>query len=108
MPRALIVDDIENNRYLLRALLSANGYEVAEAVNGAAALALAGAAKPDLIITDILMPIMDGFTLCRACRFTRELADIPIIVYTATYTDPADGELALSQGADLFLIKPLD
>src|SRR5207248_2626262 len=68
----------------------------------------ARAATPDLIITDLLMPVMDGFTLCRTCRTTPELAKVPIVVYTSTYTDPQDEELALNQGADLFLIKPQD
>src|SRR5258708_5391666 len=108
MPIALIVDDIDENLYLLRVLLNANGYDVVEARNGAEALALANNAKPDLIITDLLMPVMDGFTLCRTCRTTPELADIPIIVYTSTYTDSEDETLALNQGADLFLLKPMD
>src|SRR5258708_4098124 len=108
MRKALIVDDIKENLYLLQTLLTAKGYETALASNGAEALKIAAAAKPDLIITDVLMPVMDGFTLCRTCRTTPELIDIPIVVYTATYTDPEDEALALNQGADLFLIKPLD
>lgn len=108
MPRALIVDDIDDNLYFLRVLLTASGYEVEAAHNGAEALALASKTKPDIIITDLLMPVMDGFTLCQTCRTSPELADIPIIVYTATYTDPEDEDLALNQGADLFLIKPME
>jgi len=108
MPRALIVDDIDDNLYFLRVLLTANGYEVEAAHNGSEALALAHKVKPDLIITDLLMPVMDGFTLCQTCRTTPEFAEIPIIVYTATYTDPEDEDLALNQGADLFLIKPME
>jgi two-component system cell cycle sensor histidine kinase/response regulator CckA len=106
--RALVVDDIAENLYFLKALLSANNYDVATALNGAEALVLAAAAKPDLIITDLLMPVMDGFTLCRTCRAMPELADVLIVVYTATYTDARDETLALNEGADLFLIKPLE
>jgi two-component system cell cycle sensor histidine kinase/response regulator CckA len=108
MLKALIVDDIAQNLYFLRTLLSANGYQVESAGNGAEALALAEKATPDLIITDLLMPVMDGFTFCRACRSRPALAAVPIVVYTATYTDPSDEKLALDQGADLFLVKPLD
>lgn len=108
MLKALIVDDIDDNLYFLRVLLTSSGFEVEAAHNGAEALALAGKVKPDLIITDLLMPVMDGFTLCQTCRTTPALSDIPIVVYTATYTDPEDEDLALNQGADLFLIKPME
>ncbi len=108
MPSALIVDDHEENLYLLRALLAGSGYEVRAADNGAEALVSARAAPPDVIISDILMPVMDGFTLCRECKGDPSLARIPFVFYTATYTDPRDEELALSLGADLFLIKPTE
>ncbi|MFZ1466032.1 MAG: response regulator, partial [Anaerolineae bacterium] len=104
----LIVDDNEQNRYLLRVLLTASGYAVLEAVNGVEALALARRARPNLIISDILMPQMDGFALCRECKRDEQLRAIPFVFYTATYTDPRDEALALQLGAARFVIKPLE
>ncbi len=108
MRRALIVDDHAENLYLLTAVLGASGYKVECAANGQEALACASARPPHLIVSDILMPVMDGFTLCRACRQHPQLASVPFVFYTATYTDPADEHLALSAGADLYLVKPME
>ena len=104
--RILVADDIESNRYLLVSLFTASGYEVEVASDGAEALASALKRPPDLIVTDVLMPVMDGFELCRRWRQEPLLAGIPFVVYTATYTDPRDEALALSLGADRYLIKP--
>ena len=106
MPRALVVDDHDDARYLLETLLRAHGYEVTGAANGAEALAVARRSAPDVIVSDILMPVMDGFALCRECRRDPVLSRLPFVVYTATYTDEKDEALALSLGADLFLVKP--
>lgn len=108
MRHALIVDDHEENRYLLRSLLGANGFEVSEAENGAVALEQARRRPPDLIISDLLMPTMDGYTLLREWKADRQLGAIPFIVYTATYTQSEDERLARDLGADAFLIKPTE
>jgi PAS domain S-box-containing protein len=108
MQTILVADDNDENLYYLQALLSSAGYEVAVARNGAEALQSALAHPPALILTDILMPVMDGFTLCRIWRGEPRLAAIPFAFYTATYTEPKDKELALSIGADEFLVKPME
>ena len=106
MKKALIVDDIKENLYLLESLLKGYGFATVCANNGAEALGLALKEPPDIIIADILMPIMDGYTLCREWKKEEVLRNIPFVFYTATYTHPKDGEFALSLGADKFIIKP--
>ena len=96
------------NLYLLQLLLAGNGYAVATAQNGVEALEQARRSSPDLVISDILMPAMDGFTLCRQWKQDPKLRDIPFVFYTATYTDPKDEQLAKSIGADLFIAKPTE
>jgi len=108
MARILIVDDREENRYLLQALLEGNGYLVDVAMDGAEALVVARLSPPDLIITDILMPVMDGFRLCREWKLDPRLQNVPLAFYTATYTDSKDEAYALGLGADAFLTKPAD
>jgi PAS domain S-box-containing protein len=106
MIKVLIVDDKAENLYLLKAMLDSNGFKTISAKNGAEALGLMRNNIPDLIIADILMPVMDGFTLCRECKKDEQLKSIPFFFYTATYIDPKDEEYALSLGADRFLLKP--
>ena len=76
--------------------------------NGVDALEQARRITPDIVISDILMPMMDGFALCREWQRDERLQKIPFVFYTATYTDPRDEELALSLGAALFVVKPVD
>jgi two-component system, cell cycle sensor histidine kinase and response regulator CckA len=108
MKRVLIVDDKPDNVYLLRALLQGNGYVVEEACHGAEALVKARQAPPTLVIADLLMPVMDGFTLLKHWKADEQLKCIPFVVYTATYTDAKDERLALNLGADAFIIKPAE
>jgi PAS domain S-box-containing protein len=108
MAKLLVVDDQEANRYLLEVLLRGHGHTVATAGNGVEALASARRDPPEVVITDILMPEMDGFALCRAWKSAPELSRIPLIFYTATYTDPKDEKFALSLGAERFIIKPTE
>ncbi len=108
MTRILIVDDKSENLYLLRALLQGHGCEVDEARHGAEALVKARQIPPQLIISDLLMPVMDGYTLLRQWKSDDRLKAIPFVVYTATYTEPKDEQLALDLGADAFIIKPAE
>lgn len=107
MTRVLIVDDKPENQYLLHTILHSKGCVVVEARHGAEALVKARQTPPDLIISDLLMPVMDGYTLLRHWKSDERLKQIPFVVYTATYTEPKDEKLAMDLGADAFIIKPL-
>jgi CheY-like chemotaxis protein len=104
----LIVDDNDQSLYLLRAVLEGAGHETWPASDGAEALARAQKQAPDAVITDILMPRMDGFAFCRALREDKQLRHLPVLLYSATYTDAKDRELGLALGADRFLEKPME
>jgi PAS domain S-box-containing protein len=104
--RVLVVDDKEENLYYLRALLSAHGYQVEGATQGAEALVKARRDPPHVVISDLLMPVMDGYSLLRQWKADERLRCIPFVVYTATYTDPEDERLARHLGADAFILKP--
>lgn len=108
MNRILIVDDKEESLYYLDALLTGHGFTVESARHGEAALAKAGHCAPDLIISDLLMPVMDGYKLLRRWKADAHLRAIPFIVYTATYTESDDERLALDLGADDFILKPAE
>ena len=107
-PRVLVADDDTSSRYLLESILSSGGYEVSSAIDGVDALEQARRNPPDLIISDILMPNMDGYALCREWRADPDLTDIPLVFYTANYTHADDERFAVSLGADRFLLKPME
>ena len=102
----LIVEDTKDLRLLLEEILRGAGYAVKSAANGVDALEKAKQSQADLIISDILMPKMDGFELCRQLKSDPLLQQIPFIFYTATFTDPLDQHLAMSLGASRFITKP--
>jgi PAS domain S-box-containing protein len=85
-----------------------HGYDVVEAVDGEDALRQARATPVDVVVTDILMPRMDGYQLCREWKSDPKLSHAPLIFYSATYTDPADMRFADGLGADAFFVKPLE
>jgi PAS domain S-box-containing protein len=106
MAKLLVVDDNEQNRYLLQALFTGHGHTVILASDGVEALEKGHESPPDLIITDILMPRMDGYTLCRQWKEDENLKKTPLVFYTGTYTKPQDKQFALDLGAEKFLVKP--
>jgi len=106
--KILIVDDNLDSRMILGATLKSDGYTVITAADGAEALKLAREAPPDMIISDILMPVMDGFQFCRQCRDDERLARIPFVFYSASYTGKQDQEFGLAMGAVRFIVKPMD
>ncbi|MBI1763513.1 MAG: response regulator [Acidobacteria bacterium] len=106
--KILVCDDNHMALYLFETLLRNHGYDVITASNGVEALALAQPGGLDLIISDILMPQMDGFQLCRKIKSNERLKEIPFIFCTAAYTDPKDEAFALSLGAIRYLVKPIE
>jgi signal transduction histidine kinase len=102
----LVVDDQPTNRKLLRAQLEAEGHVVLEAVDGVEALALLERERVDAVISDILMPRMDGYRLCHTVRQHPTFSALPIILYTSTYDSDPDRHLATTVGADGYVIKP--
>jgi CheY-like chemotaxis protein len=106
MASILVVDDNATNRKLTVALLSHDGHVTFEARDGADALERAGETRPQLVISDILMPSMDGFEFLQRLRASAELRHIPVIFHTAHYHEREAHQLALSCGAARVLLKP--
>jgi CheY-like chemotaxis protein len=104
----LVVEDVPNVLELLEVTLRFKGYPVVTARNGQEALDCIVRERPALIITDILMPKMDGYALAHAVRKDPRTRQIPIIFLSATYVTPDDKKFALSLGAVRFLEKPVD
>jgi CheY-like chemotaxis protein len=104
----LVVEDVPNVLELLEVTLRFKGYPVVTARNGQEALDAIPRERPALIITDILMPKMDGYALAHAIRKDPRTRQIPIIFLSATYVTPEDKKFALSLGAVRFLEKPVD
>ena len=104
----LVVEDIPNVLELLEVTLKFQGYQVLSAHNGQEALEILEKESPALIITDILMPKLDGFALVQELRNNPKTLGIPVIFLSATYVTPEDRDFALSLGASRFLEKPID
>ncbi len=98
MPTILIVDDLGANRDLLATVLSREGHEILHAADGAEGLVVARAGMPSLIITDVLMPVMDGYEFFRQLRLDPLISGIPVIFYTAHYAEREGALLALANG----------
>lgn len=105
MTRILVVEDQEDNRAILRDLLTSAGYELSEATNGAEGVARAEAEAPDLILMDIQMPVMDGYEATRRIKSIAACAEIPVIAVTS-YALSGDEAKAREAGCDGYVAKP--
>ncbi len=101
----LVVEDQEDNRRILRDLLTSAGFELIEATTGEEGIRLAGTRRPDLILMDIQMPVLDGYQATRRIKANADLRHIPIIVVTS-YALSGDDAKARAAGADDYVAKP--
>jgi PAS domain S-box-containing protein len=108
MPTILIVDDRPANREFLVTLLGYGGHRLLEAADGAEGLSITRAARPDLVIADILMPTMDGYEFVRQLRADPAIADTRVIFYTAHYHEPEARKLAAACGVSDVMTKPCE
>ncbi|MHA1560625.1 MAG: ATP-binding protein [Promethearchaeota archaeon] len=106
--KILIVDDEKENLYLLERIITKIGYETVMAENGKLALEKLYNENFLMVISDILMPVLDGFQLCKTVRSIKKFNNILFVFYTATYLEKDDEEFALELGADKFLRKPIE
>ncbi len=103
--RILIVEDTEDNRRIIRDLLTSIGYELIEAVDGGEGVALAQSERPDLILMDIQLPVIDGYEATRRIRAIPDLAKVPIIAVTS-YALSGDEAKTRAAGCDGYVAKP--
>ncbi len=104
----LVVEDVPGIRELLELTLRFKSYEVMAADNGQAALEMIQTRRPAAVVTDILMPRMDGFSLLYHLRKDQGTRDIPVVFLSATYVSPEDKDFARTLGAARFIEKPID
>jgi two-component system sensor histidine kinase/response regulator len=105
--KILVVEDSRTQAESLRYILEKKGYGVALATNGRDAIEQIGTSRPDLVLTDIVMPEMDGYELCRRIKTNGDHKSIPVIIVTQLF-DPVDVVRGLEAGADNFIIKPYE
>lgn len=105
--KVLIIEDNEQNMYMLTFLLKSANYEVLQAYNGFDGINMALKDRPDIILLDIQLPEMDGYKVASAIRENPELAEVPMIAVTS-YAMPGDREKALESGATGYIEKPIN
>lgn len=105
--KILVIEDNEQNLYLVRYILEDCGFEVFSASDGQEGIALAASILPDLILLDIQLPTMDGYTVARHLRRNPDLADTPIVAVTS-YAMPGDREKSIEAGCSGYIEKPID
>jgi CheY-like chemotaxis protein len=103
----MVVDDDEDIRLMMRVLLEEDGYGVLEAENGQQAVEMAQSLRPNLILMDLSMPVLDGFAATRRLRSLKKVGDVPIIAITA-FDTPEHRTNASAAGVDEYLTKPID
>jgi two-component system, cell cycle response regulator DivK len=105
--KILIIEDNEQNLYLVTFILERNGFDVIQASSGDQGVVLAEKHEPDLILLDIQLPVMDGYSVAREIRKRQALMKIPIIAVTS-FAMPGDREQALASGCTGYIEKPID
>jgi two-component system cell cycle response regulator DivK len=103
--RILVIEDTEDNRQIIRDLLTSFNYELLEAVDGAEGVAMAQTHRPDLILMDIQLPVLDGYEATRRIRAIPELAGVPIVAVTS-YALSGDEAKTREAGCDGYIAKP--
>jgi two-component system, cell cycle response regulator DivK len=103
--RVLVIEDTEDNRQIVRDLLTSAGYEIIEAVDGESGVAMAVSAQPDVILMDIQLPVMDGYEAARRIKADPMTAQIPIIAVTS-YAFAGDEAKTRDAGCDGYIAKP--
>lgn len=103
----MVVEDFEDNRFMMRRLLEMSGYRVVEAVNGEQAVEIARRELPNLILMDLSLPILDGLAATRRIRQHEELRQVPIIAVSAHDTSDFHAD-ALAAGCNDYVTKPID
>lgn len=106
--KILIIDDDDNRRGMLSECLKVSGFEVSEAPSGVPGVKLAHEITPDLVITDLNMPDVDGNEVCRMLRSTKDTEDVPIIIITSSARDSKKSVEGFRSGADDYISTPVD
>ncbi|MFA7159073.1 MAG: response regulator [Kiritimatiellia bacterium] len=106
-PTILIIEDNEKNAYLAGFILEKSGCKVLEARDGQSGIALARREKPDLILLDIQLPVMDGYAVAKALKEDPDLSSIPIVAVTS-YAMPGDRERIMAAGCTGYMEKPIN
>jgi two-component system cell cycle response regulator DivK len=107
LPTIMVVEDFEDNRFMMRRLLEMSGYQVLEAVNGEEAVEIAKRERPSLILMDLSLPLLDGLAATRRIRQEAELRDVPIVAVSAHDTADFHAD-ALAAGCNDYVTKPID
>jgi two-component system cell cycle response regulator DivK len=107
LPTIMVVEDFEDNRFMMRRLLEMSGYQVLEAVNGEEAVEIAKRERPSLILMDLSLPLLDGLAATRRIRQEAALRDVPIVAVSAHDTADFHAD-ALAAGCNDYVTKPID